>query len=141
MNQQDWWTDLWLNEGFATWIEYLSVNYCLPEWDIWSWHATDHLYRALELDSLNSTHAIEVEVRAPEELNDIFDSISYGKGSCVIRMLNNFIGEQNFVRGLRSYLAKYKYKNATTNDLWRELVVASNQPVGEIMRPWTREEG
>ena len=80
-------------------------------------------------------------MKAPEELNDIFDSISYGKGSCVIRMLNNYIGEENFIRGLRSYLAKYKYKNAVTNDLWRELGDASGQPVWEIMRPWTREEG
>ena len=132
---------MWLNEGFATWIEYLSVSKCLPHWNIWGYHANEHLYRAFQLDSLHSTHPIEVEVKSPEDLNDIFDSISYSKGSCVIRMLNDYLGDEAFVKGLRSYFERFKYKNASTSDLWDEFDLASGKNVKTLMRTWTRDEG
>ena len=138
---QEWWTHLWLNEGFATWIEYLSVDFCLPEWNIWNYYAVDHLLRAFELDSLANSHPIEVEVGNPDEINQIFDSISYCKGSGIIRMLNDYIGNASFVKGLQSYLKKYQYKNATTDNLWTELSISSEMDIGALMNTWTKNSG
>jgi aminopeptidase N len=132
---------LWLNEGFATWIEYLCMNHCEPHLNIWNYHATDHLLRALELDSLASSHPIEINVNDPSEINEIFDSISYCKGSCVIRMLLHYIGEESFINGLRSYLKMYQYKNARTGDLWNELERASGKPIKQLMLDWTNRAG
>jgi len=132
---------LWLNEGFATWIEYLSIDYCIPEWGIWNYYAVDHLMRAFELDSLENSHPIEVKVGNPDEINQIFDSISYCKGSSIIRMLNDYIGNADFVSGLQSYLKKFQYMNATTDDLWRELSVSSRKNIAELMETWTKHAG
>lgn len=137
----EWWTHLWLNEGFATWIEYLSVDHCLPEWNIWNYYAVDHLLRAFELDSLANSHPIEVEVGNPDEINQIFDSISYCKGSGIIRMLNDYIGNEDFVKGLQSYLKKYQYKNATTDNLWAELSISSKKDISTLMNNWTKNSG
>jgi puromycin-sensitive aminopeptidase len=84
---------LWLNEGFASWIEYLCVDHCLPELDIWTHFVTSDYCRALELDSLKSSHPIEVPVGPPSEVDEIFDAISYSKGASTIRMLHNYIGD------------------------------------------------
>jgi puromycin-sensitive aminopeptidase len=132
---------LWLNEGFATWVEYLAVEYCFPEWNVWNYYATDHLFRAFNLDGLKSSHPIEVPVGPPSEVFQIFDSISYCKGSAIIRMVNNFVGSDVFVKGLNQYLNKYKYKNASTCDLWDELDHVSNKKIKELMQMWTKEAG
>ncbi len=132
---------MWLNEGFATWVEYLAVDYIFPEWNIWNYYATDHLYRAFNLDGLKSSHPIEVPVGPPSEVFQIFDSISYCKGSAIIRMVNNFVGSDIFVKGLNQYLSKYKYKNASTSDLWDELDYVSNKNVKDLMQVWTKEAG
>jgi aminopeptidase N len=117
------------------------MNDCEPQLNMWSYHATDHLLRALELDSLASSHAIEINVNDPYEINEIFDSISYCKGSCVIRMLRNYIGQDKFVNGLRNYLKKYQYKNACTSDLWNELERAADKPIKQLMYDWTKRAG
>ncbi len=90
----EWWTHLWLNEGFASWIEYLCVDHCLPELDIWTHFVTSDYCRALELDSLKNSHPIEVPVGPPSEVDEIFDAISYSKGASTIRMLHNYIGDE-----------------------------------------------
>jgi puromycin-sensitive aminopeptidase len=89
----EWWTHLWLNEGFATWIEYLCVDHCLPELDIWTQFVNSDYCRALDLDSLKNSHPIEVTVGSPAETDEIFDAISYSKGASTIRMLHNYIGD------------------------------------------------
>jgi puromycin-sensitive aminopeptidase len=89
----EWWTHLWLNEGFASWIEYLCVDNCMPELDIWTNFVSSAYASALELDSLKSSHPIEVPVGPPSEVDEIFDDISYNKGACIIRMLHHFIGD------------------------------------------------
>ena len=91
---QGWWTHLWLNEGFASWIEYLCVDHCFPEYDIWTQFVASDMTHALELDALKSSHPIEVPVGHPSEIDETFDAISYSKGACVIRMLHNFIGDE-----------------------------------------------
>ena len=83
----EWWTHLWLNEGFASWIEFLAVDHLFPEWDMWTQFVYTDFGRALSLDGLKSSHPIEVEVRDPKQISEIFDGISYSKGASVIRML------------------------------------------------------
>ncbi len=132
---------MWLNEGFATWIEYICINFCFPEWQIWNFYAVEHLFRAYELDSLKSSHPVEVEIRAPTEIAQVFDSISYCKGSAVLRMLNDYVGEESFSKGLHNYLDRFRFKNAVSNDLWSEIDSASNKPVKNLMQVWTKKKG
>ncbi len=136
-----WWTDLWLNEGFAAYMENWVLEQLYPEWEIEKQVVTGRLSEALHLDSLKTTHPIEVEVGHPDEIDEIFDSISYAKGASVIRMLANYLGEKTFRDGLRHYLKKHQYGNALTTDLWRAFEYVSGKPVGHIMKIWTRREG
>ena len=137
----EWWTHLWLNEGFASWIEYLCVDECFPEYDIWTQFVTHDLIRALDLDAMSNSHAIEVPVGHPDEIDEIFDAISYSKGSSVIRMLHAYIGDEAFRAGMHNYLSKHAYKNTFTEDLWEALGDASGKPVGKIMQTWTEKMG
>lgn len=137
----EWWTHLWLNEGFASWIEYLCVDHCFPEFDIWTQFVNQDLGRALELDALHTSHPIEVPVGSPDEVDEIFDAISYSKGASVIRMLHDYIGDADFRKGMNSYLTKFAYKNTFTEDLWASLGEASGKPVGKVMTTWTKQMG
>ena len=111
------------------------------EWKIWNFYANDHLLRAFELDSLKSSHPIEVNVKSANEVFQIFDSISYCKGSSIIRMIDNLIGSDLFIQGLQNYLAKFKFRNATTSDLIRELEVSSKQELKLMIESWTQQTG
>jgi puromycin-sensitive aminopeptidase len=136
-----WWTHLWLNEGFASYIEYLAVDKLFPEWDIWTQFAYADLGAGLRLDALKHTHPIEVEVHHPNEIGEIFDEVSYSKGASVIRMLAGYIGEKNFRDGLRHYLKKHSYKNASTEHLWEAFEKISKKPVRQVMANWTGKGG
>lgn len=137
----EWWTHLWLNEGFASYIEYFAIDYIFPKWNIWTQFVyLDHA-RALQLDSLKNTHPIEVEVGHPNEISEIFDAVSYSKGASIIRMLAEYLGEKDFRLGLVHYLRKHSYGNASTDDLWKSLEVVSKKPVRKIMKNWTGESG
>jgi puromycin-sensitive aminopeptidase len=137
----NWWTHLWLNEGFASYIEYLAVNHLFPEWDIWTqFLVADHAV-ALHYDGLEHTHPIEVEVHDPAEIASVFDAVSYSKGASVIRMLAEYLGEKTFRDGLRLYLKTHRYANAETADLWRALSRISGKPVAKIMANWTAKPG
>ncbi|XP_048416286.2 puromycin-sensitive aminopeptidase [Stegostoma tigrinum] len=137
----EWWTHLWLNEGFASWIEYLCVDHCFPEYDIWTQFVSADYTRALELDALDSSHPIEVTVGHPAEVDEIFDAISYSKGASVIRMLHNYIGDEDFRKGMNLYLTKFQNKNAATEDLWNCLEQASGKPINAVMSSWTKQMG
>jgi puromycin-sensitive aminopeptidase len=137
----EWWTHLWLNEGFASWIEYLCVDHCFPEFDIWTQFATSDFTRAVELDALKNSHPIEVAVGHPSEVDEIFDVISYSKGASVIRMLHDFLGDEAFRKGMNIYLTRHQYKNTFTEDLWQALGEASGKPVEDIMSTWTKQMG
>ncbi|MEK7626029.1 MAG: M1 family metallopeptidase [Patescibacteria group bacterium] len=136
-----WWTDLWLNEGFASWVEFLAVNKIFPEWNIWDQFLSDEQQRALKLDALDNTHPVEVEVNHPDEIRTIFDTISYSKGASVIHMLNSYLGDKKFQRGLQNYLKKHAYGNTDTIDLWTALEETSKMPVISFMSKWTRKSG
>jgi puromycin-sensitive aminopeptidase len=137
----EWWTHLWLNEGFASYIEYLAVDDLFPEWDIWTQFAAYDQGTALRLDSLANTHPIEVAVHHPDEIGEIFDEVSYSKGSSVIKMLAEYLGNKNFRDGLRYYLKKHSYKNTETIHLWQAFEKISKKPVAKVMKNWTSREG
>ncbi len=137
----EWWTHLWLNEGFASYIEYLAVNKLFPEWDIWTQFCTNDLGVALRLDSLANTHPIEIPVHHPDEIGEIFDEVSYSKGASVIRMLAGYLGERDFRDGLRYYLKKHSYKNTETVHLWQAFEKVSGKPVTRMMHNWTSKPG
>ncbi|MCJ1394766.1 Aminopeptidase 2 mitochondrial [Xylographa bjoerkii] len=137
----DFWDGLWLNEGFATWMSWYSCNKFYPEWKVWESYVTDTLSMALSLDSLRSSHPIEVPVNRADEINEIFDAISYSKGSCVIRMMSKYLGEDVFMEGIRRYLKKHAYGNTQTSDLWAALSDASGKPVEKTMDVWTKNIG
>ncbi|CAD6215605.1 GSCOCG00000417001-RA-CDS [Cotesia congregata] len=137
----EWWTHLWLNEGYASFVEFLCVAHLFPEYDIWTQFVTDTHIRALELDGLKNSHPIEVPVGHPTEIDEIFDDISYNKGASVIRMLHSYIGDEDFRKGMNLYLKRHSYANAETEDLWAALQEMSNKPVGEVMSTWTKQQG
>lgn len=137
----DFWDGLWLNEGFATWMSWYSCNVFYPDWKVWEGYVTDNLAGALSLDSLRSSHPIEVPVKRADEINQIFDAISYSKGSSVIRMISKYVGEETFMEGIRRYLKKHAYGNTETGDLWAALSDASGKDVGKVMDIWTKKVG
>ncbi|KAG0221509.1 hypothetical protein BGW41_006729 [Actinomortierella wolfii] len=137
----EWWDHLWLNEGFATWVGTLAVDHLFPEWHTWSNFVVDDLQFGLGLDSLRSSHPIEVPVADPHEIHQIFDAISYSKGASVIRMLSNWLTLDVFLAGIRRYLKKHAYQNASTDDLWNALSEESGIDVREFMNTWTRVIG
>ncbi|HEY4526761.1 MAG TPA: M1 family metallopeptidase [Candidatus Paceibacterota bacterium] len=137
----EWWTHLWLNEGFASYIEYLAVDHIFPEWDIWTQFLVNDHGVALHYDGLKNTHPIEVDVHHPAEITSVFDAVSYSKGASIIRLIAEYLGEKKFRDGLRHYLKKHKYSNAVTEDLWHSLAKVSGKPVGKIMANWTGKSG
>ena len=136
-----WWTDLWLNEGFASWIEYLAVDHIFPDWQMWTQFIVGEQQQAMKLDALEHTHPIEVEVKHPDEIRTIFDAISYSKGSSVIHMLHGYLGPKMFQEGLSFYLQQHAYSNTDTVDLWSALEETSGRPVRKFMHDWTSQPG
>lgn len=136
-----WWSDLWLNEGFASWIEYLAVDHLFPEWKMWTQFIVDEQQQALKMDALEYTHPIEVPVYHPDEIRTIFDAISYSKGASVIHMLNDYLGAETFKRGLQYYLKQHSYRNTDTVDLWTALEEIAHKPVKKFMNSWTSQPG
>jgi len=141
-----WWDDIWLNESFATFVSYKAVNKLHPDWKIFNNFfngdpKVETLAGALGRDCLKNTHPIEVKVKSPDEIEQIFDAISYGKGAHVLRMIEAYLGEEAFRQGVSRYLSTHAYSNATGNDLWSMLEAVSGKPVKRIMSHWVREPG
>ena len=136
-----WWNDLWLNESFATFMATKFVDKFYPEWDLWNQFVEDAMNVAMGLDSLKTTHPIDVKVNSPAEIREIFDAISYDKGGCVLRMLEYYVGEPNFQKGLKKYLSDFKYKNAKGQDLWDAIGKASKMPVTSMINTWLKQPG
>ncbi|KAH3743285.1 puromycin-sensitive aminopeptidase [Pelomyxa schiedti] len=137
----EWWSNLWLNEGFATYVGYQMVDILFPQWHIWITFTSTEFSTALKLDALTNTHAIEVEVYESHDVTEIFDPISYAKGASVIRMLSSYLGEAPFKAGLNIYLNKFLYSNAITEDLWDALTEASGIDIAKGMSAWTKTMG
>ncbi len=135
-----WWDGTWLNEAFATYMELLVTDTFEPRWQIWSNFGIDQAV-ALATDGLRASRAIEFPVGRPDEVQDMFDVITYDKGAAVLRMIERYLGEDNFRRGLHFYLDKHRYSNTDTTDLWDALEVASGQPVRTTMGTWVDQAG
>ncbi|XP_059045599.1 aminopeptidase N-like [Achroia grisella] len=144
-----WWSDLWLNEGFATFMASKGVDEVEPTWRADRNYAVDNILSVLNLDSLESSHPVSVPIDDPKRISEVFDEISYRKGSTLIRMMTMFLGENIFKQALHNYLVKYSYQNAEQDDLWRELTAVSqahgglarNVSVKEVMDTWTTQTG
>ena len=137
----EWWNDLWLNESFATFMETKMTDRLFPEWKVWSDFLQDSTGGAMMGDSLRSTHPIEANVKAPEEISQIFDEISYGKGASILRMIEAWMGDVHFRNGIQRYLKDFPYSNATGADLWKRLEEESGLPVSEVMEAWIKKPG
>ncbi|OAY36519.2 hypothetical protein MANES_11G022802v8 [Manihot esculenta] len=117
MVTMEWWTHLWLNEGFATWISYMATDRLFPEWKIWT-QFLQATSSGLGMDALEGLHPIEVEIQHARSMDEIFDAISYMKGSAIIRMLQGYLGDDMIQKSLSSYMKKYGWGKARTEDLW-----------------------
>lgn len=136
------WTQLYLKEGVARYMEFVAVDKLFPEWHAWTEFVQSVYTLALSLDALNSSHPVEVEVHHPDEINEIFKAISYAKGASLIRMVADYIGENAFREGMKTYLKRFAYGNAVTNDLWKALEeCAQGKSIVDFMHPWTRVVG
>lgn len=121
-----WWNDLWLNEGAASFFEYKGVNHISPEWSMMDKFILEKTQSALDLDALASSHPISVQVKDPNEIEAIFDNISYNKGASILNMLEGFLCEDVLKSGLNDYLNSHAYGNADTNDLWAAFTKHAN---------------
>jgi len=145
-----WWDNLWLNEGFASWMGSKCTAHFNPQWEVWlrrefprdpSRRVGIAREAAMEGDARSTTHPIQQPVATEAEANSAFDDITYKKGQSFLRMLESFLGEDVFRKGIRRYMAAHRYSNTTTADLWKALSEASGKPVGEIAAGWTEQPG
>ena len=135
-----WWDDLWLNEGFASWMGGRTTAKLHPEWKT-DLEAVDSREAAMLRDSLVTTHPVVQHVETVEQISQAFDRITYAKGRAVITMLERYVGDEDWRTGVRRYIAKHAYGNATTDDLWREIGAAANKPVTAIAKDFTEQPG
>ncbi|MDO4872153.1 MAG: M1 family metallopeptidase [bacterium] len=137
-----WWDELWLNESFATMMEYLAVDVLEPNWKIWEEFAVNEAILSLRRDAIDGVQAVHVPVHHPDEIGTIFDgAIVYAKGARLMNMLRNYVGDEAFRNGLRNYFEKFKYQNTTGANLWDCLSEASGKNVAEFMEPWLQKSG
>jgi aminopeptidase N/puromycin-sensitive aminopeptidase len=135
-----WWDNLWLNEGFATWMENKPIAAMHPEWNI-DQFVVSGIDGVLNLDALPTTRAIRAKADTPDEINQMFDGISYGKASDVLLTVENYVGEETFRQGVHNYLTAHQYANATAEDFWGAQTATSHKPVDKIMESLVAQPG
>uniref|UniRef100_A0A8C9H5A7 Aminopeptidase n=1 Tax=Piliocolobus tephrosceles TaxID=591936 RepID=A0A8C9H5A7_9PRIM len=163
----EWWNDIWLNEGFANYMELIAVNATYPELQFDD-HFLDVCFEVITKDSLNSSRPISKPAETPTQIQEMFDEVSYNKGACILNMLKDFLGEEKFQKGIIQYLKKFSYRNAKNDDLWNSLsnsclesdftsggvchsdskmtnnmltFLGENAEVKEMMTTWTLQKG
>jgi puromycin-sensitive aminopeptidase len=135
-----WWNGIWLNEAFATFMEMLAVDAFRPKWQRWTTFGTGRA-AAMATDGLRSTRAIEFPVHAPDECRAMFDVLTYEKGAAVLRMLEQYIGGEEFRKGIARYLLRHQFANTETGDLWDAIEDSSGAPVRALMDSWIFQPG
>jgi aminopeptidase N len=135
-----WWDNLWLNEGFASWMQEKAAEHFYPQWQTWL-NGNGQKQSALALDARRTSHPIQQAVADQSEAMTAFDGITYNKGQAVIRMLESYLGEEPFRDGIRAYMAAHAYGNTTTADLWQALESAAGKPVTGIAASFTEQDG
>ncbi|XP_068153828.1 glutamyl aminopeptidase isoform X2 [Drosophila tropicalis] len=137
-----WWNDLWLNEGFASFIEYKGVHHMHPEWDMPNQFVIEEMHSVLDLDATTASHPIVKDVNTPSEITEYFDSITYSKGACVMRMCENLVGEEKLQNATSRYLSRHMYNSATTDDYFTAVEEEGlDFDVKLIMQTWTEQMG
>jgi aminopeptidase N len=135
-----WWNNLWLNEGFATWMESKATEHFHPQWQTWL-NNNDEKQYAMSMDARGTAHPLQQAVAGEDAASEMFDGITYNKGAAVVRMLEGYLGADVFRAGLRKYIADHGYGNTTTADLWRALEAASGKPVGALAATFVEQAG
>jgi len=135
-----WWNGIWLNEAFATFMEVAACEAYRPDWERWTSFGVERS-GAFEIDSLDSTRTVEFEVRSPADADGMFDVLTYQKGGAILRMLEQYLGEDRFREGVSHYLRSHAYANTETNDLWDAIQATSGDPVRRIMDSWIWQPG
>jgi aminopeptidase N len=135
-----WWDDIWLNEGFATWMENKPVEAWKPEWNL-NLDDVSGTGGTLNTDSLANTRPIHQAADTPDQIQELFDGIAYGKAAAVLRMLESYLSEQTFRAGVNAYLKQHQYANATAEDFWEAQAKTSKKPVDQIMPTWVKQPG
>lgn len=137
-----WWDDLWLNESFASIMEYVCLDALHPDWFMWENFAEADMIAASNRDVTSNVQAVKTKVKHPDELFTLFDpSIVYAKGARLIKMMYDFIGEEAIRTGLKSYFKEFAYKNTVSGDLWKHFSLAGNQDIKKLMDPWLTQSG
>ncbi|XP_051808615.1 aminopeptidase N-like isoform X3 [Acanthochromis polyacanthus] len=146
-----WWNDLWLNEGFASYVEYLGAHEAEPTWNVKDLIVLNDVHRVFAVDALASSHPLtskEEDIQTPAQINELFDAISYSKGASVLRMLSDFLTEDVFKKGLQTYLKAFAFENTVYTDLWTHLQMAVDttgtalpKSVNDIMNTWVLQMG
>ena len=135
-----WWNGLWLNEAFATFMEMKCTDAYRPDWQRWVDFSLSRT-QAFDTDALAATRPIEFDVVSPEDAEGMFDVLTYEKGAAVVRMLEQYLGEDEFRRGIRAYMRQHQYANAETTDLWDAIEAETGEPVRSIMDSWIFQGG
>ena len=135
-----WWDDLWLNEGFANWMESKPIEAWKPEWHM-ELNEIAANQGAMSLDALHSTRSIRAKAETPAEISELFDSITYEKGAAVLRMVEGWVGEEAFRKGVNAYLEKFKYGNARAEDFWSTVASSADKPVDKVMATFVDQPG
>jgi len=135
-----WWDDLWLNEGFATWMQNKPLAAVHPEWNIGVDEAVDN-QTALGLDALKTTRSVHSDVQTPAQIDEAFDGIAYQKGAAVLRMLEGYVGAETFRKGVNAYIDAHAYKNATSEDFSKSLAASSGKPIERILPSFVNQPG
>jgi aminopeptidase N len=135
-----WWDDIWLNEGFATWMQRKPVKAWKPEWDEDLGDAGDN-QTAMSLDALRSTRPIRSKASTPAEINELFDPIAYEKGAAVLRMIESWVGEEGFRKAINDYVGRHKYGNARAEDFWSTVAASTGKPVDKVMQAFVDQPG
>ncbi|XP_033635601.1 uncharacterized protein LOC117296680 [Asterias rubens] len=145
-----WWDHLWLNEGFASFVEYVGTAEVEPDWGMWDKFILYDLHRAMATDARVTSRPIINEVETPAEISSMFNRISYQKGSSVLRMLTHFVGHDTFLKGLKYYLSSFAYSGAVTSDLWFHLdkamaednvFLGDEMDLATVMKTWMHQMG
>ena len=135
-----WWDDIWLNEGFANWMETRPLKDWKPAWHM-DLAEVQSNQAAMRLDALRSTRPIRARASTPDEINELFDSITYEKGAAVLRMVEAWVGEEAFRRGVNAYIEKFKFSNAKAEDFWSTLAASTGKPVDKVMASFVDQPG
>ncbi len=135
-----WWDDVWLNEGFATWMSSKPIEAWKPEWNF-ALDDVDNTGGTQNVDSLESTRPIHQAAETPAQIQELFDGIAYGKAASVLRMLESYLGEETFRAGVNAYIKQHQYANATAEDFWSAQAKTSKKPVDQIMPTWVKQAG